>query len=471
MMWPPESFSIPTFTYSKITGLVMILCGIGSFSYIARIFRVFRGALMRRNPDLDELRRALAEAKTEISRQDVALADSGKEVKEGRQKMELQEKSLQEALDENRVLNARLEERERELQGRGDELQEKARQHAEILEVLETRAQERQRREEERLKLESEHTLALELLESRTQELHTAEAAFLLKADASSPADVLSLMNTLNFEISQTAASVAAAFEFRTNGTRLEERNAEVEGLAEVYASVTDTVGPKMVEMLESPTRLRGPLLVQIAFQAAMTAYSNWIVKSWNLEEPEADIGFNKVYKGIRDTEEQAMAGRWRALTRKHLPRPEEHELSYLFVDAIINILLVANAVLSHDQLLHAVEKQFAERITTIVRSAQRLRKAIGEDITLCDLEVIFFNHDTPFSPTQMDDTFAEVSAEQNAVAGDPVMCTTELGLVRFERRAGKDAIWDETILLKPKIALRSGIDAAISSMANEMRP
>ncbi|KAH0588420.1 hypothetical protein H2248_004269 [Termitomyces sp. 'cryptogamus'] len=477
-----SSFSLLD-SYGRIDGtavtLTMVFCGAIFISY-----RDLQQRFKRRRLEISELHRELDEARGEIRTKDELLTVLTREVNERNQRLEEKERSLNEARVNNQALSAQLGRRNQEMQ-----------QH------------------------KREHALTVELLDARTQELKGAEA-FLTKADTLSGAEVIALVNTLNSEIYQTAAMVAEAFNYKARAEGVnssveeasglieahgsvtdavglkrvdgDENNAEeigdltedyanptdtvgaervegdginVEGaggLTEIYASVTDAVGTKMMEMLKSLDHREDPTIVQVAFQTAMAAISNWIVRSWNLEDTETDNGLNKVYKEMRETEEQAISGRWRALTRRYLPNVAEHELSYLFIDAIINILLVANAVQSHDELLKTVETRFAERIAIIVRSAQNLRKAIGEGVTSCDFEVIFIDHDTMFSPAQMDDEYAGDFEQEG-----PVLCTVQLGLQKIERRSGKEAIWEGTILVRPKIALKSGIMEMVGSTDN----
>ncbi|KNZ74357.1 hypothetical protein J132_07215 [Termitomyces sp. J132] len=397
----------------------MVFCGAIFISY-----RDLQQRFKRRRLEISELHRELDEARGEIRTKDELLTVLTREVNERNQRLEEKERSLNEARVNNQALSAQLGRRNQEMQ-----------QH------------------------KREHALTVELLDARTQELKGAEA-FLTKADTLSGAEVIALVNTLNSEIYQTAAMVAEAFNYKARAEGVNSKGAG--GLTEIYASVTDAVGTKMMEMLKSLDHREDPTIVQVAFQTAMAAISNWIVRSWNLEDTETDNGLNKVYKEMRETEEQAISGRWRALTRRYLPNVAEHELSYLFIDAIINILLVANAVQSHDELLKTVETRFAERIAIIVRSAQNLRKAIGEGVTSCDFEVIFIDHDTMFSPAQMDDEYAGDFEQEG-----PVLCTVQLGLQKIERRSGKEAIWEGTILVRPKIALKSGIMEMVGSTDN----
>ncbi|KAG6810507.1 hypothetical protein H0H92_011558 [Tricholoma furcatifolium] len=417
-----------------VAGLSIVLLGLFSFAYLQRR-KVFK-ALERGNYDISALREALDIARTSIGDKEEALAALVKEVEAGRRQIEDGERKLQEALSNNDSLKSQLVDRDLELRRREEDFQRQAHDHA----------------------------LTVQLLELRTSELKGDET-FLTKADTISGADVIGLITTLNSEICQTAAMVAETFEFKAKVEGAGRGGEAVNGFAEIHASAVDMVGPRLVEMLSSSEHREDPTLVQIALQAAMVAYSNWIIKSWNLEDPECDMGISKVYKGIRDGEEQAVSGRWRALTRKYLPRTSCHELSLLFVDAFINILLVADVLLPHAQLQKAIETRFTERISIIVDSAQKLRKAIGEEITSFDFEIAFVNHDTVFSPDDMDDAFAS-EFEKGRQNIEPVLCTTELGLEKFERRTEKGG-WESTILVRPKIVLKSQIEAMTISTDN----
>lgn len=126
------------------------------------------------------------------------------------------------------------------------------------------------------------------------------------------------------------------------------------------------------------------------------------------------------------------------------------------FLDAFVNILLTAGVNKGHDWVQTEVEK-FGERVAVIVKGAQRIRKAIGEEVTSCDFEILYTAIDAEFDASRMDDVFAGGTKER--VDPELVLCTTDLGLVRCARIAGKAGEWDEAVLLKPKVVFRSGIE------------
>lgn len=135
-----------------------------------------------------------------------------------------------------------------------------------------------------------------------------------------------------------------------------------------------------------------------------------------------------------------------------------EPDLAMYFVDAFVNIVLTAGGKSLQPTIHHTIMSRFAERIAIIVKGAQRLRKAISEEMTSCDLEVLYFVQDTVFDPLVMDDALSS-DPPQTQEKSETVMCTTDLGLARVERKHGKPGEWDEKVLQKPKIVLRSGID------------
>ena len=135
-----------------------------------------------------------------------------------------------------------------------------------------------------------------------------------------------------------------------------------------------------------------------------------------------------------------------------------EPDLAMYFIDAFVNILRTAGVTETQPTLHESIATQFGDRVAIIVKGAQKLRKAIGEEVTSCDFEVLHVLQDTAFKPSTMDDAFAG-DYEKGREGDEPVLCTTDLGLARVVRKPGKTGNWDEAILLRPKIVLQSGID------------
>ncbi|TFK45168.1 hypothetical protein BDQ12DRAFT_674251 [Crucibulum laeve] len=314
---------------------------------------------------------------------------------------------------------------------------------------------EKQKVHDEKERIDLESAQIRQLLDCRTAELKGAEA-FLTKADSLSGAEVISLVEALNSEILQTAAFMAESFQFEEKNSITSNLGEMSKDTKEAYAAAEEILGTRMVELLRLSEHHEDPMLVQIAFQASIAAYAHWIIASWYFEDPEDEHLLSEIYARVRESEEQAISGRWRALTRIHLQRMLAHEpdLSIYMVDAFVHVLITAGLRDSAAVLHERIMSEFLDRILLILRAAVRLNKIIGEGITSCDLEVFYVAPDILFNPPTMDDAYGSPAASEY----EAVLCTTDLGLVRAERRPGKDAEWNESVLLKPKVVLPSGL-------------
>jgi len=145
-----------------------------------------------------------------------------------------------------------------------------------------------------------EHQQMAQLLDVRTAELKGAQA-FLTKADQFSGVDIIKLVEDLNGEIMQTAASMAedlVVAEKKVNG---HEEGSESGDIKEGYGRTEEIVGPRMAELLKTSEHHEDPILIQIAFQANMAAYTHWIVSSWCFESPEDEHMLSEIYARVRE--------------------------------------------------------------------------------------------------------------------------------------------------------------------------
>jgi len=307
------------------------------------------------------------------------------------------------------------------------------------------------------------HAQTVELLEARTAELAGAQA-FLNKADQLPGAEVIAMVEALNSEIMQTAAFLAESFEFEEKSKEGDidiEEDEEREEYEECYLRATEVVGSRMVELLKSANHKQDPVIVQMAFQSGMSEYSRWMTSCWYFEHPDDEEWLTDIYDGIRESEEQAVAGRWRALTQTHVQRlrDKDPDLRFYFIDAIVSVLITAGIRANPVELTERITTAFAERIDILVKSALQLNKAIGQGITSCELKIICLPPDALFDPATMDDAFGRDLSKGKA-AEETILCTTDLGLLRAEKVQG---IWEETILIKPKVVLESGLIEIVS--------
>jgi len=268
--------SFSNFTYGGMAGL--------SLASFFAIFKLWKHLFKRRHEsilkdhEIATLRESLNNARSDAEAKEGTLSMLRRELEDEKTQSEVVRRLLQGLRDQNQTLEQQIIRRTTELE---------------------------MSRDESRV-VKEKYAQALTLLDTRTKELRGAEA-FLTKADTLSGADVISMLNALNSEIYQTAALVAESFQFQpkklVQGSDTLEERPEEQGkvdMTEVYQSATDILGSRMVELLKSTEHHDDPTLVQIAFQAGMAAYSNWIVSAWDFEDPDDERLLGEIYGRLR---------------------------------------------------------------------------------------------------------------------------------------------------------------------------
>jgi hypothetical protein len=154
--------------------------------------------------------------------------------------------------------------------------------------------------------------------------------------------------------------------------------------------------------------------------------------------------------------EEQAVAGRWCALTISQMRRTGNNDVEELFVQMIVyhllNILVTAGWAGSIEQVRTAIVTKFQDRLMVVAKQAIRLRKTIGEDIISSDYEVLYVNQGDEFNSAIMDDAYAEEpsNSQLGRRISVGVLCS-ELGLRRITKENRENGR-TESLVLKPKI-------------------
>ncbi|KAF9231966.1 hypothetical protein BU15DRAFT_67882 [Melanogaster broomeanus] len=230
----------------------------------------------------------------------------------------------------------------------------------------------------------TKHDELTTLLEARTRELKGAQA-FLTKADNLSGAEVITLLEALNSEIMQTSAFISDTFDFA-------RQQAHADEMKEASTRISELMGPMMTNLLSTVQHGGDPLLVQIALQGATVEFSRWIIMTWDYDGLQAEQPLAEIYGDIRDTETQAVGGRWRALTRAHAQKVamQETDLHATMVshisDTLVIIMVAAGCTKNYEDAYRDFTQKFGERVSNIVKMASRLNKAMGEEVTSADL-------------------------------------------------------------------------------------
>ncbi|KAF8805131.1 hypothetical protein BYT27DRAFT_7192773 [Phlegmacium glaucopus] len=379
-----------------------------------------------------------------------SLSDSHAEIGE-------MKKSLTVCMEEIERLKKRLAENARDLAGMekqnqtlADQTRNLSAQNQTLADQTRNLSAQNRKLEAELQKTNAEHRDSTDLLRVRTAELKGAQA-FLTKADILSGAEVIKLVDELNGEIMQTAAVMAESF---TIEQKIGVKDGDLEEMSKVYGRASEILGYRMAELLKTSEHHEDPILVQMGLQTAMAGYTHWVISSWCFESPEDERMLNEVYARVRETEEQAVSGRWRQLTRTHFQRMvAAPNFANDMVEILANIFIAAGFKESLTALQVQIATCFGERIHIVMQCAQQLNKTIGEGVTSCDLDTLYLEPDIPFDSHTMDDS---LNASDPLISEEKVLCTTDLGLGRAEKISGTTGEWQEVTLLKPKVILLS---------------
>jgi hypothetical protein len=160
--------------------------------------------------------------------------------------------------------------------------------------------------------------------------------------------------------------------------------------------------------------------------------------------------------------EEQAVSGRWRALTRNYtqsLLSDKDDVITPTIpnvIEVVVDILTVAACKENPQHVHNRVMSTFGDRIRLVANLALRLNQALGEQITSSDLEIVYIGEGIGFDSTLMVDICND-HPRRNQASHGRVICTTELGLRQVEKETKADrGRFNEKILLKSKVALDS---------------
>ncbi|KAI6116620.1 hypothetical protein EDD16DRAFT_1863630 [Pisolithus croceorrhizus] len=274
-------------------------------------------------------------------------------------------------------------------------------------------------------------------LEEKANELKGAQA-FLKHANMLSGADVISLVDRLNSEVYQGAASMVDTFEFEGASRRMDDA-----AWKRAMSATSKTIGGELTQALIAQ---RGkdkedydPILLQYALQTCLILCCFKICISWAPEEENSQF-LRSVYSEIQKKEDQVVAGRWRALTRAHIRETRNPEAeTKRIIRELRAVLIVAGC--SDEELSTEFEKDLLEIATLAIR----VQTAIGESITSMDLEPYILPPGIPFDAALMEEEGG------SRAQGKKTVGSTGLGLAQL-------VDGDRTILVRSKVLLDSAL-------------
>ncbi|KAI0668086.1 hypothetical protein C8Q78DRAFT_980301 [Trametes maxima] len=311
-----------------------------------------------------------------------------------------------------------------------------------------------------------EHQLeaARSLLSIKSAELQEAQE-FLTKADDVSDSEMLQLVENMNSHIVQLSASICdefrAAYERGILGTEERARQAYQRLLT------SQLLPQQLLDSLHNFDHSQDSVVAETALQAALTGYTAWLCNTWNLGVLP---WLHDLYWSIRSNEPQSVAGRWRALSRKHTrvllsTTEEQHNTGVRYmVLHVVDVLLVCGVTGSDHELPLKVVGRFGDAFRNVAELAFQFQSIASERIISHDVLIVYPNPGSPFDVSYMKDEWGGPTASQSRGERGTVLCAIQLGLMTEVALTADDKVKRgrgvrHTILLKSPVVLDTVLD------------
>ncbi|KAJ7275876.1 hypothetical protein C8J57DRAFT_1714369, partial [Mycena rebaudengoi] len=274
-------------------------------------------------------------------------------------------------------------------------------------------------------------------------------------ANSVSGADIRGMMQGLNSEIFQTAASLSCSLHFRSPPTKF----TCVTPAPELFQRMTRILGPIIVDFILTDQRSKtgSSMLVQIALQAALTHWGCDTINSRLLGGDDTINSFiHELYRGIRHSESSAAAGRWRVMTQAQLITKAMPNIRKMLLEQIIDVLVLANWRTAESLNWKALEAEFGQQLDSITQRVVGLNRDIGTKLVSDDLEAGLIPPGCTFHPLIMEKAYPDDEAERES---ELVLCTTGLGV--WTRACDKRRS-DSEVVLKAQVLLPADLEQLI---------
>jgi len=180
-------------------------------------------------------------------------------------------------------------------------------------------------------------------------------------------------------------------------------------------------------------------------------------IQSWYPGDAAIGEFLSTIYYEIRSTEEQAVSGRWRALTRRHT-RPGTETWTKELYQRLQSVMIVA----SWGPRIPENEESYRNRLPSIFKAINELRIATGEKFTSADLDIFVFECDKAYDPTIMEDAYGDGRQSSGKRAPEAIVGTTGIGLGKVVSEGSEGDVLQVQTLIPAKIVLTSTMNEAL---------
>ncbi|KAI9566247.1 hypothetical protein HD554DRAFT_1209920 [Boletus coccyginus] len=254
---------------------------------------------------------------------------------------------------------------------------------------------------------------------------------FISTADAHADQDIIQKVQELNEEVYQISMAMV---DYVAEGFRRQPESATAsQPKVAISESVIRTIGQVTVNYLTAVEGEDIALLLQIAFQGYLSHLLCHIISSWTAD-PVLNSLIEETYQRLRKSETQAISGRWRSLTRAHVPPTPASEPKSLVehtLTTLLEVVTIAGLVSLQPDAVSKFSSKFGEKIWSIVSRAGAFGNMVSEMIS-GDFEVFAVQSGAPFDRESMMmdmDTNKDQAAPRGMGVAQTVLCVSRVGL------------------------------------------
>ncbi|KAF4620518.1 hypothetical protein D9613_001124 [Agrocybe pediades] len=305
--------------------------------------------------------------------------------------------------------------------------------------------------------IEQELEQSRNLAETRGKELMGAQV-FLTKADSLSQEEITGMVDALNQEIFQIAASLGEYLVFQKHDFKDDtEFNRSLQAVTQILG---EGLVQTLINMAHASDPSINPLIIQSVISICLVNFCIKTLQAWYAPDRRISIFMHKTYDQIRAKEEQAVSGRWRAITRAHTKvssATHKHDL----IDSLQSVFNISFWSLEQEG-----QKAFEHKVLPFFKIIDDLSVALGEKFTSADLQVFEIRAGDKFNHRHMEDVFGDSrrgGSDQDQL--NVVVGTAGLGLQKFTsiRSASSGPLQASVELLLPaKVVLASTLQEAL---------
>ncbi|RXW25661.1 hypothetical protein EST38_g139 [Candolleomyces aberdarensis] len=307
-----------------------------------------------------------------------------------------------------------------------------------------------------RLFSETERRLEMteKLLKTRTDEL-TAAQAFMTTADQCSGTDVSDMVTQLNDAIYQCAALIADEA-VKRDGIQEQLEEAALARLATASQELT-TFGWNLalVQRLRPDILEQDTVLLEAMVQNILTRRCYSIISSFCYESGEVDRYLAGLWRGIVKSTDATIARNWLSLTHSQL-KMQQFDTSRTMRD-LMNVMFAAGWRVTTPEG-EDVGKRAEEKIQEIFMKALKIKEMVTQKILSAEVRMVYYRPGAPYDTGAMEDVYESGKATEKAEPGQPILCSTGLGVQYIAAKSISSGGKKRSNIVKTKVVLASAV-------------